>query len=218
MTSTSSKTISRIALALLLLAASGSATAAGPEAEARQAVQETTSEVLALLADRSLNNTVRVERLTELAGRRFDMERMGKLILGRNRRQLSPEQQQAFIDEWRRHLTVTYGDSLDRFSNERIQIVSARLEGNGDVTVKTAIVDGAAGPGIAVDYRMRGKDGPWRVLDVFIEGVSLVQSFRAQVQDIVSTHGAEALITILRQKNDAKEAQRTAADAAPGAG
>jgi phospholipid transport system substrate-binding protein len=211
MTCTSSTTIqARLlpsALALLLLAPPGAR--AGAEEDARAVVQQTSSEVLALLGDKSLGNSQRIEKLTEIAEQRFDLKLMSGLILGRNRTKLSPEQQDEFMKEFKRHLTVTYGDSLEKYSNEQVQILQTRPEPGGDVTVKTRIVGGRAGDGIDVDYRLRGKTAPWRVIDVFIEGVSVVQNFRTQVQEIVSTKGADQLISILREKNDQKAATRS---------
>jgi phospholipid transport system substrate-binding protein len=171
-------------------------------------VEQTSSEVLHVLADKAVSSEVRIERLTGIAEERFDLKLMSGLILGRNRNKLSPEQRDEFLEEFKRHLTVTYGDSLEKYSNEQVEVLQTRAEPNGDVTVKTRIVGGNAN-GIAVDYRLRGKSGPWRVIDVFIEGVSVVQNFRTQVQDIVSREGAERLITILREKNDKKAAARS---------
>ena len=196
-------------LTLALLLALPTPAAADPEQAARAAVDETVAEVLALLGNGELSNGQRVEQLTSIAEERFDLGRMSKLILGRNRRKLSAEQQDAFLEEWKRHLTVTYGDSLEKYSGEQVEILSTRAERNGDVTVKTRIFGGSTANGILVDYRMRSTNAePWRVLDVFIEGVSVVQNFRAQVQEIVSSEGADRLIEILREKNDRKQAER----------
>ena len=204
---TSMSRLGLLLLALLLVLPTPST--ADPEEAARDAVEEIVNQVLALLNDDELNNGQRIERLTLIAEARFDLGRMSKLILGRNRRKLSAEQQEAFLEEWKRHLTATYGDSLEEYSGEQVEIISTRPERNGDVTVKTKIVGGAAGDGILVDYRMREADGePWRVLDVFIEGVSVVQNFRAQVQEIVSSQGADRLIEVLREKNDRKQAEQ----------
>jgi phospholipid transport system substrate-binding protein len=202
--------MSRLGLLLLaLLLALPTPSTADPEQAARDAVEETVNQVLSLLNDEELNNGQRIERLTLIAEARFDLGRMSKLILGRNRRKLSAEQQEAFLEEWKRHLTATYGDSLEEYSGEQVEITSTRPERNGDVTVKTKIIGGAAGDGILVNYRMRAVDGePWRVLDVFIEGVSVVQNFRAQVQEIVSSQGADRLIEVLREKNDRKQAEQ----------
>lgn len=196
------------ALALLLLIAPASAPA-GPEEDARAVIEETSVEVLAALADKSIAHAQRIEKLTAIAEQRFDLELMSGLILGRNRSKLSPDQQSEFLAEFKRHLTVTYGDSLEKYSGEKVEVMQTRAETRGDVTVKTRIVGGRAANGITVDYRLRAKSGPWRVIDIFIEGVSVVQNFRTQVQEIVSTRGADQLISILREKNDKKAATRS---------
>jgi ABC-type transporter MlaC component len=54
--------------------------------------------------------------------------------------------------------------------------------------------------GTRVDYRMRTKSSEWQVLDVIIEGVSLISNFRTQIQEIVSARGVEQLIDELRAK------------------
>jgi phospholipid transport system substrate-binding protein len=206
MTCTSWKrTFPSSALALSLLLGAAAPARAGVEDEARSAVEETSREVLTLLADKSLAKDDRIAQLTAIAERRFDLVLMSGLILGRNRSKLTPPQRDEFLAEFKRHLTVTYGDSLEKYSNEQVEVLQTRPEPNGDVTVKTKIVGGNA-HGIAVDYRMRAKGGPWRVIDVFIEGVSVVQNFRSQVQEIVSSEGADRLISILREKNDRKAA------------
>jgi phospholipid transport system substrate-binding protein len=55
---------------------------------------------------------------------------------------------------------------------------------------------------------MRARDDSWYVIDVIIEGVSLISNFRSQVQEIVSANGPSRLIEILREKNE-KEAQQS---------
>ena len=52
-----------------------------------------------------------------------------------------------------------------------------------------------------VAYRMRNNDGKWRAIDVIVEGVSMIANFRSQIQEIVSSKGADQLIVTLREKN-----------------
>jgi phospholipid transport system substrate-binding protein len=205
---------SRLAALLLLLpgAAAPALAIASPEDEARATVQATIDEVLPVLRNQQLSRDDKVAQLTEIAERRFDLKLMTGLILGRTRRQLSPPQQDEFLAEFKRHLTVTYADSMQRVRDERVEITGSRVEPNGDVTVKSRIVGGAAN-GVRLDYRLRSSSSTWRVIDVFIEDLSVAQNFRSQVQEIVSSSGPDRLIATLRAKNDKAEAERRAAPA-----
>lgn len=187
-----------------LLALPAAATPAPDEERAtnaaRSALSATVNEVLSVLRDSKVDTDGKLDRLQQITDRRFNFSRMSKLVLGRNRKKLSPEQEVEFEREFRRHLTQTYGHRIEGFAGEQIEIGEARLERNGEVTVKTRLVGGQA-DGLMVDYRLRERDGRWEIIDVIIEGVSLVQNFRAQIQEIVSTQGADQVIAVLRDKN-----------------
>ncbi len=198
------RTLSLTLAPLLLAGAVAAAPVADSEqatAAARSALSETVDEVLEVLRNPDPDTHSKLIRLEEITDRRFDFPRMTRLVLGRNRKKLSEEQLVEFQHEFKRHLTITYGRRIEGFAEEQIEIGAARLERNGDVTVKTKIVGGAA-DGVLVDYRLRENDGSWGIIDMVIEGVSLVQNFRAQIQDIVSSKGADQLIGELRAKNE----------------
>ena len=57
----------------------------------------------------------------------------------------------------------------------------------------------------ALDHRLRQTAGQWKIIDVVIEGVSLVANFRSQFQDLMARGGAEHLLAVLRQKTAAEE-------------
>jgi len=202
----------RWALALLLCAAGALAprvatAESGAEsartAEARAVVETTANRVLEILRDEELSESVKQERIRELAYARFDFDTIAKLVLARNWRRLSAEERQEFVEEFKRHLALTYGGNLDEYRNEAVEIEGSRLERNGDVTVRTRLV-GRPEP-ILVDYRLRELEGKWRVIDVIIEGVSMISNFRSQTREIIHEQGARGLIETLREKNAARE-------------
>src|SRR6185436_6809869 len=96
------------------------------------------------------------------------------------------------------------------YKNEKVNLTGSRNETGGDVTVKTKIVRGGGGSNdILVDYRLRQRDGQWKIIDVIIEGVSLVSNFRSQFHDVVSNGGPEQLLSLLREKNAKGEPLKT---------
>lgn len=200
-TSTTLKTTSRLALLLLatwLAAPVGEARAV----EARQVVQQATDEILAVLRNHELTDSAKRTRIEEIAYANFDFERMAKLALARSYKKLDETQRLEFQQEFRRHLALTYGRSIETYSDEDIEIYNSRTHKNGDETVAGKVV-GGKNDGATLDWRMRRRDETWKVIDVVIEGVSMIANFRAQVQDIVKKKGPAALIEQLREKNNA---------------
>ena len=168
------------------------------EAEARQFVQQTIDDVMAILHDSTLALEQKKNRVEELAYDRFEFELISRFVLARNWNSMTEQQRTDFVDAFRTHLSVTYRDALDSFRDEKISITSSRLEPRGDVTVMTLIRQNSGDT--KVDYRLRKTAKGWRGIDIIIEGVSLVQNFRSQAQEIISAEGADALIQKLRNK------------------
>ena len=191
------------ALAALLAAAPAPA---APVDDARAVVRKTVDEALAVLRDRKRPEASRRSEVERIAYTHFDFDTISRLVLARNWPKLSPAQQQDFITEFKRHLTLTYWKTLDDYRDRDVQITGARQEKNGDVTVRSQ-TEGERSEPIRIDYRLRSSAGGFRVIDVVIEGVSLVQNFRAQTQEIVAKDGIDSLIAKLRERNDARSAK-----------
>ena len=201
-----------LACAALLLGAAGSVHADGETVAAKAALQSTVDETLAILNDKSLPHDERLKKLEGIALSHLDFPKMTQLVLGKNRAQLSESEQTQFMEEFREHLSLTYGKQFDKYtSNEKIVIGDGRLEANKDVTIRMTISGGAAPPdGVRIDYRLRESSGKWLVIDVIPEGVSMVQNFRSQVQEIVTQKGVSQLIQTLHEKNAERAQSATA--------
>jgi phospholipid transport system substrate-binding protein len=186
------------AAAAFAVVAAGGARASTPEEDGRSFVQATIDQVMAILRNGGLPLEEKKNRVEEIAYERFDFELISRLVLAQNWAKFSAQQKTDFIDAFKKHLSATYRDTLNNFRDETIEISASRAEKNGDVTVMT-VVKGDTGD-TKVDYRLRKSDAGWRGIDVIIEGVSLVQNFRSQAQEIVSAEGPDGLIQKLRAK------------------
>lgn len=173
--------------------------------EPRAFVQETADSVLVVLKDPKLDSDGKVSAIEEIAYARFDFNVISRLVLARNWRKLSPAQQKEFVQEFKKHLSVTYGKNVDSYANETIEITGDREEPRGDWTVQTKIVRGSNAEDILVDYRLRPKGDGWRVIDVVVERISLVSNFRSQLQEIISRDGVEDMLAMLAEKNASGE-------------
>jgi len=184
-------------------------TAAAADDAARAVVERTTSSVIAVLVDQKLSADQKRKQVEDVVLQRVDFETLSKLVLARNWSRFTEPQRDEFMTLFKNHLSMTYGRNVESYKNEKVQITESRVESGGDVTVKTKIVSGGAGSDILVDYRLRQRDGVWKIIDVVIEGVSLVSNFRSQFQDVVSSGGPERLLALLREKNAKGEPLKT---------
>lgn len=171
-------------------------------------VRHTTDAVLAVLADTNLTADQKRHEIEQIVYAHFDFRTLSRLVLARNWKRLTPPQQTDFVEEFKKHLSLTYGKNVERYNNERAIVLSDRQEPGGDWTVKTKVVRPTASD-FRVDYRLRKRHGEWRVIDVIVEGVSLVANYRSQFQEIVSNEGPAKLIERLHEKNASGEGLKT---------
>jgi phospholipid transport system substrate-binding protein len=166
----------------------------------RKLIDETAVKIVAILARKNEPAEKRVGEIEKIAYELFDFTTMSKLVLARNWRKLTNEQRATFVQEFKRHLSHTYGTRLDRYDQERVDVYGAQVEQKDDVSVKTRIVGGQF-DGAEISYRLRKQADRWRIIDVVIEGVSLVSNYRSQFQEVLNTGTIDDLLAKLRDKN-----------------
>lgn len=166
---------------------------------ARTMVEATVGQILAELAAEGVADNVKIKSLEKIVFGDFDFNTMSRLVLARNYKRFSKEQQQEFEDQFKVYLSRSYGTRLLRYANEKVEFKDARVEPRGDVTVMTVIVGGKA-DNIGMNYRVRNRNDRWKVIDVVIEGISLVSNFRSQFKEIINSDGPDALLARLKDK------------------
>lgn len=182
-----------------LVCVAGAAPARAGSSGPSVVIRETADAVVAVLNDGALDSAQRRQRIEDIAYERFDFDTISRLVLGRNWKALSPPQQEEFQREFRSLLSESYGRRIDRYEQEQVKIVGERSEQRGDVTVQTKIVGGQAND-LQVDYRLRQRDGVWLVIDVVVEGASLLSNYRSQFAEVWSQGGAEGLLKRMRER------------------
>ncbi len=164
-----------------------------------------TDEVLAVIrADKDIQSGSQ-KKLLDLVETKvlphFDFTRMVQLAMGRNWRQASAEQQKALTGEFRTLLVRTYTAAFTQYKNRTVEYRPLRLAPDEtDVTVKS-LVQQPGGQPVAVDYSMERTDKGWKVYNVKIEGISLVENYRNTFNSEVQKNGVDGLIKALAEKN-----------------
>jgi len=155
-------------------------------------------------ADRTLQ-TGDIDRLNSLVDRRvmphINFSRMTSLAVGRNWRSASPDQQKVLMAEFRRLLLLTYADAMRQVTDTSIQIRPLRAKPDDEeVIVRTQVLR----PGkesIQLDYRLEKSTSGWRIYDINVLGLWLVEHYRNQFAQVVSASGIDGLIRSMQDKN-----------------
>lgn len=172
---------------------------AGPPTDSMKA---TIDEVLRIVREKQLKQPEKAEErrhlLEKVVEARFDYTEMSRRALGAPWNQLTDQQKQEFVDLFRTLLTNSYADKIETYSGEGVQYVNERTE-KEYAEVRTKVLSGKTE--IPLDYRLINKADTWRVYDVVVDGVSLVNNYRGQFTKILRASSYSDLVDQLRKKS-----------------
>ena len=165
-------------------------------------VQANVNKVLDVLRDPALKaetaKEIKKERLRAIYEQMFDEIELAKRTLARNWNALDLAQRREFVQLFRQVLEKAYIDKILSYTNEKVVFDKESMLAENQAEVQTKIV--TSSKEIPISYRVIQKDGTWKVYDVIVEGVSLVQNYRTQFSEILAKNSPNELLEILRKK------------------
>jgi phospholipid transport system substrate-binding protein len=141
---------------------------------------------------------IKGDKISPVYERMFDDIELSKRALARNWNNLSIPQRQEFVKLFRQVLEKAYGDKITSYNNEQVLFDRETLLSQNIAEIKTRVV--TSSKEIPVNYMMIQKNGVWKVYDVVVENVSLVQNYRTQFNEILAKNTTDQLLDILRKK------------------
>ncbi len=198
-------------IALLLSAAAlvfGAAAVRAADAQAPDAlIKQVSSDVLdTIKADKSIQ-TGDVNKVMALVDAKVmpyvNFQRMTSSAVGRYWRQATPEQQKRLQDEFKVLLVRTYSGALSQVKDQTIQLKPMRGSADDNEVVVKTEVRSAKGDPIQLDYRLEKTPGGWKIYDVNVLGVWLVENYRNSFAQEIGAKGIDGLISALAEKNKA---------------
>src|SRR3954468_4216142 len=173
-----------------------------PDALAKKVTDEVV-EVLRADKDIQAGNTKKLLALVEAKILpHFNFPHMTRLAVGAPWRQATPAQQQSLTTEFRALLVNTYTSAFSQYRDQTIEYRPFKMAaGDTDVVVRSLIKQKTGADPIDINYSMEKVDGAWKVYDVVIAGVSLVQNYRSSFASEIQKSGVEGLIATLSAKN-----------------
>ena len=185
---------------------SRSQTTPNPNAAPNEFVQQVADQVLAALkADSSVRagNTARVNQIVdELILPNVNFEKTTRLAAGRYWRQATPEQQASLVKAFRGTLGRSYSGAFTRVDEgTSIKVLPFRGEADAtDLVVRSQVTQRANTQPIALDYRLEKTPQGWKIYDLNVENIWLIENYRNQFSQQISQNGIDGLIQALNQR------------------
>lgn len=140
--------------------------------------------------------------MDQLVVPKFDFHIMSRAVLGSAWQNATVDQQEAFQNEFKNLLIGTYATSLAEYADNQIIFYPAESRPDSRfVLVRTEVKGAANNNPLPIDYRMHQVDEKWMVVDVAVDKVSLVSTYRGSFRSEINNDGLDSLIKKLAEKN-----------------
>jgi len=164
------------------------------EGLADEAVQALTAE--------GVSRADRVTRFRELLSQNFDVPVIGKWVLGRYWRTATDGEKEEYLKLFEDYVVITYVERFDQYSGEVIKVVKSVADPGKDALVFSEIHRPTGGEPIRIDWRVRSHSDIYKIIDVYVEGISMSQSQRKEFTSVIRANGGTVagLLDVLRKK------------------
>lgn len=169
-------------------------------------VKANVNSVLEILRDPKLKGEagrkVKEQRIQAAAENLFDFVELSKRTLGLNWNNFAPEQRKEFVQLFETILKDAYIQKITAYDNEPVNFTKEAPLSETTVEVDSVVI--MKGGQVPINYRVIKKENGWKVYDVVIEGVSLINNYRTQFRETLGNNPPEKLLETLRKKAGAK--------------
>ncbi len=166
-------------------------------------IQSLGVELLAIKAEVETGGGAAAARSAGLDGlirRGFDLDLTSQLVLGKYWNRASQAHRQAFNELFAQYLVHSYARHLKAYRIETLEIVSSNPVAKSDFLVETR-VEGAQGNDSANPvWRLRLRDGGFKIIDVHVDGISLALTERSQFGSVIRRNGLDGMLSALRKQ------------------
>ncbi|HEX9442990.1 MAG TPA: ABC transporter substrate-binding protein [Candidatus Binatia bacterium] len=184
---------------IVCLAFAAAAAAGPPTDQTRQTVDRVLTIVRSPELKAPARQQERRDQLRQAIYARFDFMEMAKRSLGPHWARRSPQEQQEFVKVFTDLLENAYLDKIEGYQGEKIVYTREKLDGdNAEVDSKVVTQKGEE---FSINYKLASAGGEWKVYDVVVEDISLVNNYRSQFNRILANASFDELLRKLHQKS-----------------
>jgi len=189
----------RLGLFLAIAFVAAPAFAGAPTEQTKQTVDK----VLSIVRDPNLKpaskQQERRDQLRQVIYPRFDFTEMAKRSLGSYWARRSPQEQQEFTKVFTGLLERSYVEQIESAGGEKVNYTREQIEGDNAIVFTKVLTP--KGEEVSINYKLHKVGGDWKVYDVVVEEISLVNNYRSQFSRVLANASFDDLMRRLQEKN-----------------
>lgn len=172
-------------------------------------IKKTTAEGIEQIINANINQAEKDKRFYALLNNALDLDFIGQFVLGRNWRAATPQQRDQFISVYRDLNIATWSKRFNEFKGKNFVFTGTTPSTSKGQIFVNSVVPMDQGEPAKVLWRVREKNGTYKIVDIVIEGVSLAQASRSEYTAFIKNNpgGIDALIANLKEKLAQQQAQ-----------
>ncbi len=194
--------LTAIAAAVFFSASVFAAPASDGEKAAGKYMEDVASKALDIITSEKLTKAAKQAKLDRIFAENVDIKWVGRFVMGRYWRDATDDQKTRYLKEYEAFLIKHYTSRFAEYTSGSFTIVGSEDNGDGEYTVGMQLkgADKNAEP-VLVDYRLRKEETGFRIIDVTVEGVSMITTQRSEFAAVIGRHDIEYLIGQLASKS-----------------
>ncbi|MEN8195572.1 MAG: ABC transporter substrate-binding protein [Pseudomonadota bacterium] len=194
--------VAGFAFAILAAMLAPSANAAAPGEEAEAFLSDLAVSGITMMEKGEYTDEERELAFRDIVREGFALQAIGKFVVGRYWRKMTPDQRSEYQELFSEWLLKTYANRLGGYRGQTLEIVkSMETESRyNDVIVSTRVIRVNGRAPINADWRVRKFDGEYKIIDVAVEGASMVGTQRKEFESVIRKVGVSGLIDNLRSR------------------
>lgn len=171
------------------------ATSPEPMAEIKVVVDQ----AVAILRDRQMGLPERRRKLRDLAENHFEFPQMARSAIGYHWNDLSDSQREEYTRLFSAFIEAAYLDKIQGYVDLEFQFVGQTITGSHYAEVTANVLQPDSEP-INIKFELQREPGGWKIYDVLIDGISMVENYRNQFDRVIKRNGFNVLMSEMRLK------------------
>ena len=182
------------------LSHAGTAQAHTAIGDSQRFIQSLATKALATLSDKTGTIASRERKLRAILQKEFAMKKIARFVIGIHWRQMNRFQRRKYEHLFSEWVLKTYAARLGGYSGETFQVTRASDAGKGDIIVHSRILQTNGSPSIKCNWRVRNFKGQLKIIDVYVEGISMAVTQRSEFAAIIKKNGLKGLLARIENR------------------